>query len=499
MNENTETTGEPKPTAQAAMSLDHGSLPPWQFADLPEPLPFSVMNICRTIGPGAILLAASIGAGEWIAGPVTAVKHGSQIMWLATVSIALQMMFNLEAMRYTLYTGEPIITGIMRLNPGSTWWAVFYIALGVMQLAVPALAMTTANVIFAAIVGREANAATGPADGSWLMVIAIALLFFTMYLLLSGKSIERLLERISWVMIAFIFLFLLIVNCFFVPAQQWATTALGFVTPSQLPSDMDVILFATFIATAGSGGLGNLAISNWARDKGFGMGAHMGGIGGILADEHVELARTGKIFPLTDANLVRWRNWWRYALIDQSGLWAIGCVLGMFLNVNLALAIIPEGTALVGSKAGAYQAQYMAQHMWYGMWFLGLINGFWILYSTHIGNTDCLTRTVADISWVAWPKLQRWSSSRIYATILAFIVMVGLVVLSFGQDGLDLFKVLGVVANPIMAIGAIQILRVNTRFLPKEIRPPWWRRCALILCAMLYGTMSLVTFYDLLT
>ncbi len=486
-----------EPIVASMQTIDHGALPPWQIADLPKPLPLSIRNVFHTIGPGAILLAASIGAGEWIAGPVTAVNHGSQIMWLATVSIFLQMLFNLEAVRYTLYTGEPIFTGFMRLNPGSKFWAIFYIGMGLLQLATPALALTTANVIFAASVGREANASES-ADGTWLMFIAFALVLVTAYLLLSGKSIERMLERISWGMIAFIFVFLLTVNCLFVPAHQWVTTATGFLTPSQLPDNVDLILLATFVATAGSGGLGNLAISNWTRDKGFGMGAYMGGIGGVLSDQHVELARTGKIFPVTAENLARWRQWWRYALIDQSGLWAVGCVVGMYLNVNLALAIIPEGSELAGTKAGAFQAQYMAQTMWHGLWFLGLLNGFWILYSTHIGNTDCLTRTISDIAWVAWPKLQRWSSSKVYATILAVIVVIGLVILSFGEDGLGLFKVLGVVANPIMAIGAIQILRVNTRFLPKEIRPPWWRRAGLVLCTLLYGTMCIVSVYSLL-
>ena len=43
-----------------AVAMDHGQLPPWQPADLPEPLPFSFRNTLRTIGPGAILLAGAI-------------------------------------------------------------------------------------------------------------------------------------------------------------------------------------------------------------------------------------------------------------------------------------------------------------------------------------------------------------------------------------------------------------------------------------------------------
>ena len=41
-----------------------GTLPAWGHDELPAPLPFSTRNLFRTIGPGAILLATSIGAGE---------------------------------------------------------------------------------------------------------------------------------------------------------------------------------------------------------------------------------------------------------------------------------------------------------------------------------------------------------------------------------------------------------------------------------------------------
>src|SRR6185436_14726439 len=124
-------------------------LPAWGQDDLPEPLPFSLRNIFRTIGPGAILLATSIGGGEWLIGPTSAVQYGTSIFWIATVAIALQLVFNLEAMRYTLYTGEPIMTGIMRLGPSAGFWGTAYSVLSVLQLGVPALAKSCAAVIFA--------------------------------------------------------------------------------------------------------------------------------------------------------------------------------------------------------------------------------------------------------------------------------------------------------------------------------------------------------------
>ncbi|MEZ6052915.1 MAG: Nramp family divalent metal transporter [Planctomycetaceae bacterium] len=285
-------------------------------------------NVVRTIGPGAILLAGSIGGGEWIVGPMVAVQYGSGILWIATVGIILQVILNLESVRYALYTGEPVLTGILRLSPGPKLWAWFYIFVGVAQLATPGLALGCANVIFAASMHRLPDSQGG--DATSLLWISYAVLAAIVLLLLSGKSIERVLERLSWGMIILIFSFLIVVNVLFVPLSVWAQTFRGFMTPSALPENMDIMLLALFAATAGSGGIGNLAISNWVRDKGFGMGAYSGGFGGVLAEGHIELSPTGTVFPTTTENLRRWGTWWRYSLVDQLGLWAVGCFVGMY-------------------------------------------------------------------------------------------------------------------------------------------------------------------------
>ena len=64
------------------------------------------------------MAATSIGGGEWLVGPAAAVKYSASIFLIASIAIVLQVIFNLEAIRYTLYTGEPIYGGIMRLRPG---------------------------------------------------------------------------------------------------------------------------------------------------------------------------------------------------------------------------------------------------------------------------------------------------------------------------------------------------------------------------------------------
>lgn len=485
------TLTDENPSKSTPPQSDHGELPAWRTADLPEPLPFTFRNALRTIGPGAILLAAAMGGGEWIVGPLMAVKYGPAILWIATTGIIIQSLFNLEAVRYTLYTGEPIITGIMRLRPGPKLWAPFYLIIGAAQLATPALAVGAATVLIIAWIGEN----PGPEHNFARGIVAMVIVLLTVVLLQSGKSIEKVLERASWLMVAVIFAFLIAVNVLFVPLSVWGRTLQGFAIPHALPAGVDIVLLALFAATAGSGGLGNLTVSNWFRDKGFGMGRYMGSIGSVLRDDQ-HLAAIGCVFPATSDNLRRWQAWWRYAIADQMVLWALGCFLGMFLNVNLVLHIVGPETPVNEGTLGAFQALYLSKY-WSGLWWLALINGFWILYSTHMGNTDCLVRTSADILWAAWPGVRRWSASRLYAAILLVFTVWALVAANLGSV-LSLFKVLGIVANPIMAIAAIQILRVNTRFLPPEIRPPWWRQIGLVICALFYGGLTLALLWSML-
>ena len=57
-----------------------------------------------------------IGGGEWLFGPEITARYGGGLMWIATIAIVVQVFFNIEAGRYALYSGEPVMTGFMRLT-----------------------------------------------------------------------------------------------------------------------------------------------------------------------------------------------------------------------------------------------------------------------------------------------------------------------------------------------------------------------------------------------
>ena len=284
-----------------ALPTDHGQLPRWDTADLPAPPPFTFRNMLKVIGPGAIMAATSIGGGEWLVGPAAAVKYSSAIFLIATIAIVLQVFFNLEAVRYTLYTGEPIYGGIMRLRPGPRFWAVFYSLLGFFQLGWPALAGSAAATLFGAWMGRMPGAPDQAAQ-AW---IASGLIVAVVLVLSFGGTIERMLEYFAWTMLAVVFLFLVVVNLAFVPLSHWVQTFTGFFSFTGLPQPIDWGLIGALAATAGSGGIGNLTVTNWVRDKGFGMGAKVGAIPSAVGGHTVQLSHVGVVFPPTPENLTR--------------------------------------------------------------------------------------------------------------------------------------------------------------------------------------------------
>ena len=462
-------------------------LPPWSVRELPEPPPFSVRSLFRVIGPGAILLASSIGGGEWLVGPAISVQYGRSLLWIATAAIALQLLFNLEAIRYTLYTGEPIVTGFMRLRPGPRFWGPAYAVLCAVQLGLPAVAAGSAATVFATTAGRM----PGPGDSGSLAWATYGVLLLALALLLFGETIERTLERLSWTMVVFIFGFLAVVNVFFVPARDWLSTLTGFFSVGSLPEGVDLALVGALAASSGSGGFGNLAITNWFRDKGFGMSAHAGAIASATSSRSIRLAEVGSVFRVNGESLRRWRRWWQYVVADQAWLWAAGCFVGMFLNVNLAASVIPAGTDLSQLGAGAYQADYLARSAWQGFWYLALLNGFWVLFSTHLGNTEVLVRTLTDIAWTGSPAIRglvrNHARTLYYALFLAYTAWAMLVV-QWGT-AMEMMKWLANAAGFVLAVSSILVLVVNTRLLPRELRPPLWRRIALVACAAGYGSL----------
>jgi hypothetical protein len=451
------------------------------------------LRLLAVIGPGAILLGTSIGSGEWLLGPATFVKYGMALLWVTFVAAFLQTVVNTEVIRYTLYTGEPAFTGFMRTKPRATFWAWVYSILFFLQTGWPGWAGAAASAIFLLFAGRMA----GEADAVTLYRIGVgAFLVCVLILVFSGKRIERTLEILNWVMIVFILGNLLLLCLFFAGLSNWMGAVAGFAgfdlragRFNFIPSGADWFLIGAFAAYSGAGGVINVTLSNWARDKGFGMGRVVGFIPAAVGGQKVKLAHTGSVFQITAESLENWRGWWRIIQIDQWGVFFIGALLGMGLPAILYTAVLEPGQDIRGLAVATELARSMAERGGALLVFDLALMGVWVLFKTQLDVIEGMVRAITDILWSGSRRIREWRGGDVrivYYSVLAAIVAWGLIALRLTQP-IILLQLGANMAGVALAISALHILYVNTKFLPKELQPPLWRRVALVLTTLFYA------------
>jgi hypothetical protein len=100
-----------------------------------------------------------------------------------------------------------------------------------------------------------------------------------------------------------------------------------------------------------------------------------------------------------------------------------------------------------------------------------------------------MTRAITDILWTGSSRIRSWRTGDvrvIYYSVLAAISLWGIIALRLTQP-IILLAVSANMAGIVFVISSLHLLYVNTRLLPVELRPPLWRRLALVALALFYG------------
>jgi len=473
-------------------------LPPWTIAPIPEPPAPTGLGWLRVVGPGVIVLGLSIGSGEFLLGPAVFVRHGLSLLWITMVAVILQAIFNTEVMRYTLATGEPVFTGFMRTRPASTTWAWFYTALYLLQMGWPAFAGTAAGAIFF-LAARRLPAAS---DAATIYYIGVATFLACVIVLSVGRRIERTLELLNWALVVTILGGFLVLAMMFVPARTWIAGIAGlsgFDVGTNgfdlLPAGADFFLLGALVAYSGAGGVPNLTLSNWARDRGYGMAERAGYIPAAVGGQRVHLAHSGFVFaPGSDA-MRRWRGWWRVVRVDQWVIFGGGAILGMLLPALLYVTFLPPGVDIQGLGISAALASSVSTRAGGLMGGVIAFLGAWILFKTQLDNLEGMTRAITDILWTGSPRVRAWRSGdvrAVYYTVLGVLVVWGIIALRLAQPFV-LLKISANVAGFVLIVGSLHLLYINTRLLPEHVRPPAWRRVALLAVAAFYAFFMLLS------
>jgi hypothetical protein len=257
-----------------------------------------------------------------------------------------------------------------------------------------------------------------------------------------------------------------------VPLDTWVAAGAGYfgfnleaARFELVPEGADWFLLGAFAAFSGAGGMINITLSNWARDKGYGMGQVAGYIPAAIGGAKVNLAHVGYRFETTPEAMRRWHGWWRLIRADQYGVFFLGAILGMFLPAILYVTFVPGGEDIRGLAVASTLANAIAEAK--GALFGGMVAlmAVWILFKTQLDILEGTVRGITDIIWTGSRRVRAWRGGDVrvvYYTVLGVTVVWGVLALRLAQ-------------------------RINTTLLPPALRPPLWRRVALVVMALFYG------------
>ncbi len=246
---------------------------------------------------------------------------------------------------------------------------------------------------------------------------------------------------------------------------------------------------------AGAGGLLNLCVSLWYRDKQAGMGKYVGRITNPITGKPEVVAATGYTFETTPKNLIRWRGWMRYVKIDQGIIfWLLGLITLALLSVNSYAVLTPAGLVPEGLNVVVIQAQIFSEHWGIFGHNLFLVMAFLMLFSVMWTVIDALTRIVSDILYTnsrvgpfrryfSWVK--KLSLSHLYYFIITAVAIIGAVLIPFKQP-LSLLVISGVLGGLTMAIYTPILIYMNNTRLAKPLRPSIFTNAAMILVSLFY-------------
>lgn len=442
-------------------------------AELPAPPP----SIWRVIGPGIVAAGVGLGSGEFVIFPYIASQVGLVFLWAAVLGVLVQYFLNTEIERYTLATGESVLTGFSRL-----WrhWGGVLLALAVLHSLWPGWANSSATLVTYVVGGNARWITVG-------MLVAIGLL------LTLSRVVYHTLERAQALKMIAIGVLIVGAISFAIPLQVWADAPALAARPTVPVAIFGWAMLAGAIAYAGAGGPSNLCMSSWIRDKGFGMGSHAPRIESPLFGEPVAAPGTGWRFDVNAESLKRWHAWWRFAKLEQLSTFVVMSLITIIFTSVLASALLhgrsdlPHDISFLG-----LEAQVLSDRVGGGFGHLFLIVGAFALFMTAVGVVDVTARLAADVLRTIY-----WSGgneSVIYSVIVWTIVVFGTAVIATGaSQPLVLLVISAVVAGFMMFIYSGLLLMLNCSKLDEALRPSWLRRGVLAFAILLFGGVSAAT------
>ena len=474
-------------------------IPSLKEADLPA----REKSLVKMIGPGVVMAGLAIGSGELIMWPWITSIVGAQLLWAAAIGIFLQLWINIEIGRWSIVTGESPFTGMVRVIKTIVYVWVFMIVVGKF---LPGWARETGIAL------RDLIFGPGHSSPPWVWT---AIVFAAVAAILFGpKVIYQAVERSIMFLIVVIVVGLIYVvweigsKDLFMAMWDGVTNIFDFPDfPVPVLADdgsiRDELSFSRFfgaVVFAGAGGLGNLYYAYYLREKGIGMGARMPTLMSAAHKHETKEMDTGYLYPETEENQKRFRDWFRYVVTDQVlFFWLLGSFT-MFLFIFGALAVlhpiglVPDRGSLVWDLASILE-----ESMGTSGRYLFLVVGMAALFSTQLGGVDGGSRIFSDLlhtnfKFGKWFKLEQW-----YLILVSTTMIIGTFSVWFFEKydiaGLDFLFISALIGGFAMAVYVPLLLYMNLTYLPKSARPGWINIFFMVIASAMYIGFAGYTIY----
>ncbi len=476
------TTRENEPDATNATIADVARSFPTRFLPAPvvEELPEGPRNYRRLIGPGIIAAGVGLASGEFILYPYIASQVGLVFVWAAVVGLVTQFFLNMEIERYTLATGETALTGFSRY-----WrhWGLVFALLTYFANLWPGWVTSSATLV-TYLFGGEPR---------W---IAIGMLIVIGLVLTLAPVVYVALERAQKLKVAAVLTLFVVAAVVAIGASAWGDVHQVVTQPRIPAAELGFALLLGALAFAGGGGGQNLVQANWIRDKGFGMGAYVPRLVSPVTGKPEAVPSTGYIFRPTTENLRRWRDWWRFANVEQLTTFVLITFITILFTSLLAYSTV-FGRDDVANDIGFIRTEGEVLGERVGDWFQYL---FWLvgafsLFAAALGIVDYTSRLAADVVKTSYKR--NANESKLYAGLVWGLVAIGVLVLLFGfTQPIVLLVISAVVGGFMMFLYSGLLILINRKILPAPIRIHGVRLAALLWSIALFGTLSALTFRD---
>jgi len=440
----------------------------------------------RAFGVGIVVMGMAMGTGELIMWPHLSVKYGLGLLWLALIGILFQYIINQEVARHALATGESFFTSASRFI---FWAPFFWLPAAILLYVWPGWA-SALGTILAALFGFGHYV-----FWAWISLTLVLILIWR------GKIAYHLLERSLKIVVPIFILLLFLVSFINLNWTDLKAVGAGLVNFGYLPAGVDLAVLLGAVVFAGAGGMLNLCVSLWYRDKGLGMGHYAGRIANPITGEPEAVAVSGYTFALTKENLKNWRSWLWYLRFDQGLIFALlGLVSLVLLSANAVAVLGPLGLVPQGVEVATAQAEIFRLNWgWFGGK-LYLLMAYLMLFAVMWTVLDALTRMVADLIHTnaqagRLTATFRWfnkiSIHHLYYALITIFIFIQAILLPFNQP-LGFLVISSVLGAITMAIYTPLLFYLNNWRLPPSLRPGWLSNFLLLAAAIFYSYFSIL-------